>query len=354
MREQAEAGAGGQHRRHVHAPRPVGAQPDLGPAPRPEDELAFAVDGDDPGPRLHRIHSPGIDRPDRGHSDRHHQPRCDRGQHPPGGAGRDAGGDPVRFVPGHREQLAADAGQPDRVRLGERAEQLGHRGRIPDRAGADVAFGRHRDVDQRGLDPVPGPHLQQLGPARHRRGRHRAGRDQPGGQPRDRRLPDGGEHVVRAGRQRQQRHVADRRGGHPGGAVAAKAHDHPRARDDHTPHRVHGVLRGLPDRLAVEKLDLGPPDRRRLPGAPPDRAQHRRGDAAEIGAEQDAMHPDRPERGQHPLDHVGLLGRGEHRGLRDQAPDIATGQRVRHHADDRITHAINLPRLLLCAPEAQK
>jgi len=102
------------------------------------------------------------------------------------------------------------------------------------------------------------------------------------------------------------------------------------------PDGVHRVLRGLPDRLAIEKLDLRPPAIGTL--APLDRAEHRRGDAAQVGAQQHPVHAHRGERGEHALDHAGLLGRREHRGLRHQAADVATGQRVRHHPDDRVTH----------------
>jgi len=173
--------------------------------------------------------------------------------------GGQASGDPVRFVPGDGGQLAQYAGQADRVGLGEGAEQLGHGGRIPDRAGADMTFGGYRDVHQRRLSPVSGPHLEQLGPGGRALGRYQAGGDQARGQAGDGRLADRGEHVVGACRQRQQRYVAGRGRGDPGGAVATEADDHPRARRHHAPDGVHGVLRGLPDRLAVEELDLRPP-----------------------------------------------------------------------------------------------
>jgi hypothetical protein len=104
---------------------------------------------------------------------------------------------------------------------------------------------------------------------------------------------------------------------------------------------VHRVLGGLPDRLAVEKLGLRPAG---VPLTVPfDGTEHRRGNAAEVGAEQHALHADRAERGEHALDHVGLLGRREHRGLRDQAADVATGERVGHHPDDRVTQVAHLP-----------
>src|SRR5260370_1449652 len=47
---------------------------------------------------------------------------------------------------------------------------------------------------------------------------------------------------------------------------------------------------------------------------------------------------DRSERSEHALDHAGLLGRREHRGLSNQAPDVPTRQRVRHNPGDRIPH----------------
>ena len=75
---------------------------------------------------------------------------------------------------------------------------------------------------------------------------------------------------------------------------------------------------------------------------PAERPVHRRGDAAEVGAEQRAVHADGAERGEHALDHVGLLGRREHRGLGDQAADVATGERVGHHADDRVAQGTHL------------
>jgi hypothetical protein len=112
-----------------------------------------------------------------------------------------------------------------------------------------------------------------------------------------------------------------------------------------------GVLRGLPDRLAVEELDLGPAGVLMAP--PLDGPEHRGGDAAEVGAEQHPVHADRAERGEHALDHVGLLGRREHRGLRDQAADVATGERVRHHAHDRVTQGAHLL-APLCSPVAEK
>jgi hypothetical protein len=149
-----------------------------------------------------------------------------------------------------------------------------------------------------------------------------------------------GEHVVGACRQGQHRHVACGGRGHPGGAVAAEADDHPGALGHHPPDGIHGVLRGLPDRLTVEEFDLGPADV--LVAMPLDDPEHRGGDAAEIGAEQHAVHADGAERGEHALDHVGLLGRREHRGLRDQAADVATGERVRHHPDDRVTQGAHL------------
>jgi len=104
----------------------------------------------------------------------------------------------VRFVPRDRGELAQDAGQADRVGFGEGAEQLRHGGRIPDRARPDVALGGYCDVHQRGLGPVPGPDLEQLGPAGRAVGRDRAGGDQARGQARDGRLADRGEHVVGA------------------------------------------------------------------------------------------------------------------------------------------------------------
>src|SRR6185437_16647810 len=112
-----------------------------------------------------------------------------------------------------------------------------------------------------------------------------------------------------------------------------------------------GVLRGLHDRLAVEELHLRPPGA--VGPATAGGPVHRRGDAAEIGAEQHAVHADGPERGEHALDHVGLLGRRENRGLGDQAADVATGERVGYHADDRITQGTHLL-APLCANAAEK
>jgi hypothetical protein len=117
----------------------------------------------------------------------------------------------------------------------------------------------------------------------------------------------------------------------------------PRQTITHAPDRVHRVLRGLPDRLAVEELDLRPPGVGPGPGlaaAPRGRAEHRRGDAAEVRADQHPVHADRREGRQHALDHVGLLGRREDRSLRHQAPDVTPGQRVRHDPRDRITHGV--------------
>ena len=98
--EQAEAGAGRQDRGHVQAPRPVGAQPDGGPLARLEGELALAVHGDDARPGVDRVHGSGVHPLDLAHPHRDHQPRCDGGEDAARRLGGDAGGDPVRFVPG--------------------------------------------------------------------------------------------------------------------------------------------------------------------------------------------------------------------------------------------------------------
>src|SRR6516162_2545397 len=96
--EQAEAGAGGQDRGHVHAPGPVGPQPDGRLVARPEGELALAVHGDDAGPRVDAMSRAGAHRLDLAHPDRHDQARRDRGEHLAGRAGGEARGDPVRFA----------------------------------------------------------------------------------------------------------------------------------------------------------------------------------------------------------------------------------------------------------------
>ncbi len=204
----------------------------------------------------------------------------------------------------------------------------------------------HGDVDERCLGPVAHPRLEQLGAGYHAVGRYRAGGDQPRRQAGDRRLPDRWKRVVGPRGQGQHGHVARCRRGDPGGAVTAETNDHTRARGHHPPDGVHRVLRGLPDRLAIEKLHLRPVNV--LAAAPLDRTEHRCGNAAEVGAEQDAVHANGIERGQHALDHVRFLRRREHRGLRHQAPDVATGQRVRHNANDRIPQSPT-SLALLCA-----
>src|SRR5712692_7355598 len=251
------------------------------------------------------------------------------------------------MVAGDGGQLAQDAGQADRVGFGERAEELGQRRRIPDRAGSDMAFSGHSHVNERRLYAITYPRLEQLGTLDYTLGQDFASSNQARRKASDGRLADGWKRVVGSSRERQHRHLASCRRRDPGGTVTAKADDHTRAYGDHAPDGVHRVLRGLPDRLAVEKLDLRPPAV--LTAAPPDRAKDRRRDAAEVSAEQYALHADRIERSEHALDHVGLLGRREHRGLRNQAPDVATGQRVRYNPDDRITHSNPPPGLTLRA-----
>ena len=135
-----------------------------------------------------------------------------------------------------------------------------------------MAFSGHCHVNERRLYAITYPRLQQLGTLDYTLGRDHASSNEARRKASDGRLADRWKRVVRSRRERQHRHVASCRRRDPGGTVTAKEHWTARAHGNHAPDGVHRVLRGLPDRLPVEKLDLRPPAV--LTAVPPDGTEH--------------------------------------------------------------------------------
>ena len=146
-------------------------------------------------------------------------------------------------------------------------------------------------------------------------------------------LPHLGEGVVGAGRQGQQRDVPAGRRGRADGAVAAERDDHAGAAGAHRPDERPGVVGGAGERVQLDELEVRQAARARpaLRQRPHDAAC----DAHAVGGEQGPLDPGGPRGGEQPHHHVGLLGVGEHRGLRDEAPDVAARHRVGDDPDRR-------------------
>ena len=137
-------------------------------------------------------------------------------------------------------------------------------------------------------------------------------------------------------------HVAARRRRRPHGAVAAEEHDHARAPPAHGGDERAGVRGRAGERVELHELDRRPPRRARpSPVAGPHDAT---GHAHGVGGHEHGLDPGRARRRDEAQHHVGLLGVGEHRGLRDEPADVAPGHRVGHDAQGRAGHHGERPR----------
>ena len=196
-------------------------------------------------------------------------------------------------------------------------------------------------VDQRDLANRPGLDVQHLRAVRDDVGVDALGGEQAGRRAGDGGLPHLGEGVVGAGRQGQARDVPAGRRGRTDGAVATKRDDHAGAAGAHRPDERPGVVGGAGERVQLDELEVGQTARARpaLRQCPHDAAC----DAHAVGGDQGPLDPGGPRGGEQPHHHVGLLGVGEHRGLRDEAADVAARHRVGDDPDGRARYHRKLP-----------
>jgi len=154
-------------------------------------------------------------------------------------------------------------------------------------------------------------------------------------------LPHLGEGVVGAGRQGQQRDVPAGRRGRADGTVATERDDHAGAAAAHRRDERPGVVGGAGERVQLDELEVRQPPRAgpALRQCPHDAAC----DTHAVGGDEGPLDPGGPRGGEQPHHHVGLLGVREHRGLRDEAPDVAARHRVGDDPDRRARYHRELP-----------
>ena len=325
----------GQDGAHVEHARPVVREGDgdgVGPA---ELDLPLAVDRDGPRGSATRLRYAGRQRRrPRRTLDRRDDAGRDRGEHGPARPGR--------RHPDHRRRrgrcrppgCSSPAMLDSPIACGSANVQYSSRSvlRLPQRLRADV-----RTVDTQtstsAISCARRPRRAAPSPVGALAGGDAAGGEQRGGRAGDRRLPHLREGVVGAGGQRQQRDVAAVGRRRPDGAVAAEQ-TITAAPARAWPGPGRGCRRAVPESTS-SSTNSSAGSARRSPGAWPERGATPPATPIAVGGHEHPLDPGGARSGEQPQHHVGLLGVGEHRGLRDEPADVAAGHGVGDDADRR-------------------